>query len=39
MLRPDLFRIVIQAQDTAAPAVGAGSLPGAWTQTAEGWEP
>jgi hypothetical protein len=40
MLRPELFRIVIEA---AAPqgggAEGAGALASAWTHTTDGWDP
>ena len=35
MLRPDLFRIVVEA----APGEGADVLASAWTHTADGWEP
>jgi DNA-binding GntR family transcriptional regulator len=37
-LRPDLFRIVIQAPGGQPPASGDG-LASAWTDVAEGWEP
>jgi DNA-binding GntR family transcriptional regulator len=36
MLRPELFRIVIEA---VPPHAGAGALASAWTDTADGWEP
>jgi len=35
MLRPELFRIVVEA----APGEGADVLASAWTRTADGWEP
>jgi len=35
MLRPELFRIVVEA----APGEGADVLASAWTHTADGWEP
>jgi len=37
MLRPDLFRIVIQA--TAAPGGPTGGFASVWTHAAAGWEP
>jgi hypothetical protein len=39
MLRPDLFRIVVQAPETAQPAPGGDGFASAWTHAAEGWEP
>ncbi|MBO0776048.1 MAG: UTRA domain-containing protein, partial [Actinobacteria bacterium] len=39
MLRPDLFRIVVQALAGAEPAIDVAGFPGAWTQAAGGWEP
>jgi hypothetical protein len=39
MLRPDLFRIVVQAPETAQPAPGVDGFASAWTHAAEGWEP
>jgi hypothetical protein len=38
MLRPDLFRIVVNAA-TATSAAGTGDLATAWTRTTPGWEP
>ena len=38
MLRPDLFRIVVQAPGSGRPGPGLAGLPGAWAQAAEGWE-
>jgi len=37
MLRPDLFRIVIQA--AAGPEGSAGGFASVWTHAATGWEP
>ncbi|HEY6279373.1 MAG TPA: hypothetical protein VIX86_23925, partial [Streptosporangiaceae bacterium] len=39
MLRPDLFRIVVQAASPATPATDTDGLATAWTHTAQGWEP
>ena len=39
MLRPDMFRIVVQASAPAPPDADPDGLPTAWTHTAEGWEP
>ena len=39
MLRPDLFRIVIQATAAPAPAEDTDGFATAWTHTAQGWEP
>lgn len=39
MLRPDLFRIVVQAPEEQSPAIGAESLASAWRHAAEGLEP
>ena len=39
VLRPDLFRIVVESPDIPGPAVGADGPPGAWTDALEGWEP
>ena len=39
MLRPDLFRIVVQAPDDQPLAAGGDGLASAWTRAAEGWEP
>jgi DNA-binding GntR family transcriptional regulator len=39
MLRPDLFRIVVQAPDVDQPDIGREDLASAWTHAAEGWKP
>src|SRR5579859_3578500 len=39
MLRPELFRVVIEAAPGPGPAEGAGALATAWTHTGDGWEP
>ena len=39
MLRPDLFRIVVQATTSAVPAAGVDGLASVWTHAAAGWEP
>ena len=39
MLRPDLFRIVVQGTTSAVPPGGLEGLATAWTQAAAGWEP
>jgi DNA-binding GntR family transcriptional regulator len=39
MLRPELFRIVVEAAPQGAAAEGAGALASAWTHTTDGWEP
>ena len=39
MLRPDLFRIVVQATTSAVPAAGVDGLASVWTHDAAGWEP
>jgi hypothetical protein len=39
VLRPDLFRIVVESQPSPLPALGADASPVAWTQPAEDWEP
>jgi hypothetical protein len=39
MLRPELFRIVVEAAPQHAPAKGAGALASAWTHTGDGWDP
>lgn len=38
MLRPDLFRVVVEAPEAAFSAAGAGGFESAWTGAAEGWE-
>ncbi|HEX9541507.1 MAG TPA: UTRA domain-containing protein [Streptosporangiaceae bacterium] len=39
VLRPDLFRIVVESPGIPAPEVGPGGPPGGWTRALEGWEP
>ena len=39
MLRPELFRIVVEAAPQQAPGEDAGALASAWTHTTDGWEP
>ncbi len=39
VLRPDLFRIVIESPASALPQVSAGSFSGAWTTAMQDWEP
>ena len=39
MLRPELFRIVVEAAPQQPPGEGAGALASAWTHTMDGWEP
>jgi hypothetical protein len=39
MLRPELFRIVVEAAPGRGPGEGAGVLASAWTHTEDGWEP
>jgi DNA-binding GntR family transcriptional regulator len=39
VLRPDLFRIVVESPGIPAPAIGPEGPPGSWTRAAEGWEP
>ncbi len=39
VLRPDLFRIVVESPGIPAPAIGPEGPPGSWTRTVEGWEP
>jgi DNA-binding GntR family transcriptional regulator len=38
VLRPELFRIVVQTAEAPLPGEAAGSVPGAWIRTIEGWE-
>jgi len=38
MLRPELFRIVVEAAPQQAPGKGAGALASAWTHTGDGWD-
>ncbi|MDX6394080.1 MAG: hypothetical protein QOJ73_5143 [Streptosporangiaceae bacterium] len=39
VLRPDLFRIVVESPGIPAPTVGLDGPPGGWTRALEGWEP
>ena len=39
MLRPELFRIVVEAVPPHPGPGGTGALASAWTHTADGWEP
>jgi DNA-binding GntR family transcriptional regulator len=39
MLRPELFRIVVEAAPQHPAGEGGGSLASTWTHTADGWEP
>jgi DNA-binding GntR family transcriptional regulator len=39
VLRPELFRIVVESPGIPAPTVGRDGPPGGWTQALEGWEP
>lgn len=39
VLRPDLFRIVVESPGSPAPTVGSAGPPGSWTRAVEGWEP
>jgi DNA-binding GntR family transcriptional regulator len=39
VLRPDLFRIVLESQPPALPVLETGASPVAWTGTGEDWEP
>ena len=39
MLRPELFRIVVEAVPPHSGAEGGGALSSAWTHTADGWDP
>jgi hypothetical protein len=38
MLRPELFRIVVEAAPQQAPGKGAAALASAWTHTGDGWD-
>ncbi len=38
VLRPELFRIVVQTAEEPLPGGEEGGLPGAWARTAEDWE-
>lgn len=39
VLRPDLFRIVLECPAAPLPAAGSGDFPGTWTHAAGDWEP
>ncbi len=39
VLRPDMFRIVVESPGIPKPTVGPDGFPGAWTQAAGDWEP
>ena len=39
VLRPELFRIVVESPDIPAPTVGPDGPPGGWTHALPGWEP
>jgi DNA-binding GntR family transcriptional regulator len=39
MLRPELFRVVVEAAPGQEPTAAAGALATAWTHTGDGWEP
>ena len=39
VLRPDLFRIVVESPGIPAPTVGPEGPPGSWTHAVEDWEP
>jgi DNA-binding GntR family transcriptional regulator len=39
VLRPDMFRVVVQSPRPPLPGEGGGSLSGSWTHAAEDWEP
>ncbi len=38
VLRPDLFRVIVQTPQPALPVPGAGSSADSWAHAAEGWE-
>jgi hypothetical protein len=38
-IRPDLFRIVIEAGEPPLPDSGQGELPRAWSHAVKDWEP
>ena len=39
VLRPDMFRVVVQSPDPPLPDGDAGNLSGSWTHAVEDWEP
>jgi DNA-binding GntR family transcriptional regulator len=39
VLRPDMFRVVVQTPRPPLPAENSGNLSGSWAHAAEGWEP
>ena len=39
VLRPDLFRIVVESGDHTLAAATKGSFTGAWTRVVEDWDP
>jgi len=39
MLRPELFRVVVEATPADASADRLGSLASAWTHAGDGWDP
>jgi DNA-binding GntR family transcriptional regulator len=39
VLRPDLFRIVVESPDIPVPTVGLDGPPGRWTDALQDWEP
>ena len=39
VLRPELFRIVVESPGIPAPTVGPEGPPGGWTDALDGWEP
>jgi hypothetical protein len=39
VLRPEMFRLVLQTPFRSAAADDAANLPGSWTHSVEGWEP
>jgi DNA-binding GntR family transcriptional regulator len=38
VLRPDMFRLIVQTPEPPLPATGAGSSAASWAHSAEGWE-
>jgi hypothetical protein len=39
MLRPELFRVVVETTPVHVPAARAGGLASAWTHAVDGWDP